>query len=87
MQEECRQVLAARQVVVDAAKQQLSGNVELLNSLQRRAGLQPDAASEETHTAFNTAIREHEAGVSVQPGAPIDRDQLNAAFVQSTLID
>eukprot|EP00887_Chlorella_sp_A99_P001176 scaffold14.g1176.t1 len=89
LREECRQVLAARQTVVDAAKQQLVGNTALLAQLLRRAGLASDAESEETQAAFAAAIREHEAGVSVQlqqQAAQIDREQLNAAFVQSTLV-
>lgn len=88
VQAECRQVLAARQAVVDAAKQRLVGNTELLASLQRRAGLAPDPAAQETLAAFGAAVREHErttSALAMGTEAAIDRDQLNEAFVSSAL--
>ena len=65
LQLECKEVLSAKQEVVDAAKQQLMGNVELLHSLQRKAGI-PAEAGGEVEASFLGALAEHEAKLRVQ---------------------
>lgn len=67
LQEECRQVLAAKQEVADSAKQLALGNAELLRRLQRRAGIAPgEAGGAEVEAAFLGALAEHEAKTRVQ---------------------
>ena len=58
-------MLAAKQEVVDAAKQQLVGNTELLRQLQRRAGIAAAGEQGEVEAAFAAAIAEHEAKLRV----------------------
>ena len=58
-------MLRAKQEVVDAAKQQLVGNTELLHSLQRVAGI-PAETGGEVESAFMAALAEHEAKLRMQ---------------------
>ncbi|EFN56841.1 hypothetical protein CHLNCDRAFT_144424 [Chlorella variabilis] len=88
LQEECQQVLQAKQELVDAVKHGLVANTEQLRKLQRRAGIPADAASDETYAAFTVAVKEHEERLQVQCAAAygeIDRDDLNQALAQSAL--
>ncbi|KAI3426973.1 hypothetical protein D9Q98_006917 [Chlorella vulgaris] len=87
LQDECQAVLQAKQELVDAVKAGLGANTEQLRTLQRRAGIPTDAASEETCAAFTAAVKEHDSQLQVQCAAfgEIDRQQLNQAFLQSAL--
>ncbi|PSC75315.1 spindle and kinetochore-associated 2 isoform X1 [Micractinium conductrix] len=89
VQQECQQVLAAKQELVDAVKLGLGANTEQLHKLRRHAGIPADAASDDTYASFKAAVREHEARLQASyaaaHGQQFDRAELNEAFVQSTL--
>lgn len=76
-------MLAAKQEVVDAAKQQLVGNTQLLRQLQRRAGIEAaeGGSGGEVEAAFTAAVAEHEAKLRVQYAGEPGSWVLGAWFV------
>ena len=63
MQQECCELLDAKRDVLRAAHAEMAGNAELLQQLERRAGI-PASDSDEAFPAFQAAFREHQAAAA-----------------------